>query len=161
MVSSIDGRLISNRWTPPPAGVDADALFAPCDETAATLGADGWIVGRKTMESYASGVSASPSATGRGPRTPQVVARDGRDIAVVSDPAGKLRYDRNTAGGDLIVTVLGETVSDTYLAELCDLGSGNPVPGSRVWGSVAPAPTFGLRRAGRRIRDCGASASIL
>jgi hypothetical protein len=55
MVSSIDGRLLVDRWTPPAAGVDEDIVLR-YDEVAARFDADGWIVGRATMD----GLTGSP-----------------------------------------------------------------------------------------------------
>jgi hypothetical protein len=46
MLTSVDGRLLVDRWTPPASGIDADRLRRHYDEAAATFGADGWIVGR-------------------------------------------------------------------------------------------------------------------
>jgi len=49
-MSSIDGRLLADRWTAPAAGIDADTLRQHYEQVAARFDADGWIVGRKTME---------------------------------------------------------------------------------------------------------------
>jgi hypothetical protein len=67
----------------------------------------------------------SPRATGasaNGARRPHVADRKGRDLAVALNPRGVLHYGRDDAGGDHIVAVLGENVSDAYLAELREDG---------------------------------------
>jgi 5-amino-6-(5-phosphoribosylamino)uracil reductase len=57
MVSSIDGRLLVDRWTPPPSGVDSNIIHNTYDRVAARFEADGWIVGRESMEGYAKGTT--------------------------------------------------------------------------------------------------------
>src|SRR5271157_203817 len=122
MMSSIDGRLLADRWSAPAAGIGADALFRHYDQVAARLDADGWIAGRKTMQGYANGSARTPRAVGDNPRGPYIADRKGRDIAVAVDPRGKLHYGQDNASGDHIVAVVGEQVSDSYLAELREDG---------------------------------------
>ena len=122
MVSSIDGRLLPDRWTQPAQGVDRAALFRHYDETAARFEADGWMVGRKTMAAYARGSARPVAAGGAIPRAPHVAERKGRDLAVALDPRGVLHYGQDNAGGDAIVAVLGEAAPDPYLAELREDG---------------------------------------
>jgi hypothetical protein len=47
MMSSIDGPLLVDRWSPPAAVVDDRVLRGHYDKTAARFDADGWIVGQK------------------------------------------------------------------------------------------------------------------
>jgi hypothetical protein len=70
MVSSIDERLLMDRWTRPAAGMAADIAHRTYDQIAARFDADGWIVGRKTMESFAEGTARMQSLK-------QVKARSG------------------------------------------------------------------------------------
>ncbi len=122
MMSSIDGRLLNARWTPPAAGIDAAALWRHYEQVAARFEADGWFVGRKTMEAYAKGATRTPSMVADKLRDPYIADWKGRDIAVAVDPRGSLHYGRDNAGGDHIVAVVGERVSDSYLAELREDG---------------------------------------
>jgi len=117
MVSSVDGRLLVHRWTKPAAGIEADIL-GHYDQTAARLDADGWMVGRKTMEDFAKGTAQAPTLPPVRQRTPYIGKRMGRDVAVAIDPRGKLHYGQDNAGGDHIIVVLAEDVPDEYLAEL-------------------------------------------
>jgi 5-amino-6-(5-phosphoribosylamino)uracil reductase len=122
MISSVDGRLLADRWTPPAAGVDADVLRQHYDWVAARFGADGWIVGRRTMQGYANGMARAVDATGDGLRDMYIADRKSRDVAVAIDPHGKLHYGKDNVGGDHVVAVLGEQVTDPYLAELREDG---------------------------------------
>jgi riboflavin biosynthesis pyrimidine reductase len=122
MVSSVDGRLLVDRWTPPAAGIHADIVHRTYDQVASRFDADGWIVGRKSMEGYAKGKARLPGTIPDDLRAPHFADRRGRDVAVAMDPHGRLHYGRDDAGGDHIVAVLGEQVTDEYLAELREDG---------------------------------------
>jgi 5-amino-6-(5-phosphoribosylamino)uracil reductase len=122
MMSSIDGGLLPDRWTPPASGGKRDTLFRHYDVVAARFGADGWIVGRKTMQAYAKGSPRAAGGIHGAVRRPHVADRKGRNLAVALDPRGVLHYGRDDAGSDHIVAVLGENVSDAYLAELREDG---------------------------------------
>jgi riboflavin biosynthesis pyrimidine reductase len=123
MWSSIDGRLFPDRWTTPAAGIEAETLWAHYEEVASHFGSDGWIVGRKTMEEM---IESRPprrlSPAGGDLRSTHVADRKGRDVAVAIDPHGKLHYGQDNSGGDHIIAVLSEDVSDDYLAELREDG---------------------------------------
>ncbi len=118
MVSSVDGRLLTNRWTAPAAGIDRKTLFGYYDQVAARFDAEGWIVGRKSMEPYTKGTPRTVELTAGNLHETYVADRKDRNIAVSVDPHGKLHYGQDNAGGDHIVAVLGEQITDTYLAEL-------------------------------------------
>ncbi len=91
MVSSIDGRLLVDRWSEPAAGIDGAMLRGHYDAVAARLDNQGWIVGRKTMEDYAKGTTRSATAT-TFPRENHIAERGERDIAVAIDLHGRLHY---------------------------------------------------------------------
>jgi 5-amino-6-(5-phosphoribosylamino)uracil reductase len=116
MATSIDGRLLVGRWTPPPSGIASNLIPRHYEALAARLDADGWLVGRKTMEHYADGQPRAFENASPVPRATHLAARSAGAVAV--DPRGKLHYGRNNIDGDHIVAVLGETVSDGYLVEL-------------------------------------------
>jgi hypothetical protein len=84
MVSSVDGRLLVNRWTPPAAGIDADIVHRTYEQVAARFDSGGWIVGRKTMEDFAEGIARTPREIPVGLRQTHIADRKGRDLAVGS-----------------------------------------------------------------------------
>ncbi len=84
--------------------------------------ADGWIVGRKTMNEMAKGTERNVVDAPKLPREPHVANRDGRKLAVAIDPSGRAHYGKDNVGGDHAVAGLGEQVSDTYLSELGEDG---------------------------------------
>lgn len=118
MVTSIDGRLHPSRFTAPAAGVDRALLRGHYDETAKMFRAEGWIVGRTTMQEIVKGALDTSPGAATSPREMFVGDRKGRDLAIAIDPHGKVHYGRDNVLGDHAVSVLGEQVSDAYLAEL-------------------------------------------
>lgn len=118
MISSIDGRLLVDRWSAPASGIKAATLRRHYEEVGAKFPADGWIVGRRTMQEIVEGTTRKVKASGVHPRETYIGNRKGRRIAVAIDPHGKLHYGQDHIGDDHVVAVLGEQVSDGYLAEL-------------------------------------------
>jgi riboflavin biosynthesis pyrimidine reductase len=118
MASSVDGRLLVDRWSPLAAGLPGDLIHRLYEETAAQLGGEGWIVGRTTMAEIAKGQPRQVESPDDDLRKTFFGKRGGRDLAVAVDPHGKIHYGRDDAGGDHLVAVLGEGVPDSYLAEL-------------------------------------------
>jgi 5-amino-6-(5-phosphoribosylamino)uracil reductase len=122
MMSSIDGRLLTRRWTRPAEGIRGDIVARLYEQVAARLGGDGFLIGRKTMEEFAGVTAHEPATGGDTARKIHVADRKGRAIAVVVDPRGKLSYAKDDASGDHIVAIVSETVSDDYLAALRKTG---------------------------------------
>lgn len=116
MMASVDGKLHPSRYSTPP-GIDPGVLHGHYDQTAATFGADGWMVGRVTMAEIVKD-QRPPSLGGTGPRVAWINPDRGTTVAVGLDPDGRLHYARPTLGADHIVAVLGDHVSDGYLADL-------------------------------------------
>jgi 5-amino-6-(5-phosphoribosylamino)uracil reductase len=122
MVSSVDGRLLVGRWTPPAKDIEAGLIHFHYDAVASRLGGEGWIVGRTTMVEIAKGKARTPAPFEGDLRRTHIADRKGRDLAVAIDPHGKVHYGEDNAGGDHVVAVLGEGVPDAYLAELREDG---------------------------------------
>jgi riboflavin biosynthesis pyrimidine reductase len=118
MGTSIDGRLHPSRFTRAAAGISTSALRGHYEAVAGRFAADGWIVGRKTMAEMAKGQPQDGAKAARLPREPHIGVRDEQSLAVAIDPRGRVHYGRSDLGGDHVVAVLGEEVSDAYLAEL-------------------------------------------
>ncbi|PWE38084.1 5-amino-6-(5-phosphoribosylamino)uracil reductase [Pseudomonas prosekii] len=118
MVSSIDGRLLVERWTPPAKGIDSEIVGRIYEEVAGRLDADGWIVGRKSMAPMTKGQPKEITVSSKVERSTFHGTRGERSIAVAIDPNGKLHYGRDNVGEEHAVAVLGHHVSDEYLAEL-------------------------------------------
>lgn len=123
MISSIDGRLIADRWTPIHGNSRKDLVLSVYEAAAARLGAQGWIVGRRTMEGMAQGARRPlDGAIRRDTHRAHVGEHHGRPLAVVIDPKGSLFHAGNTLGSEHVVAVLGESVPDPYLEHLREQG---------------------------------------
>ena len=113
MTPSIDGKIVAGNW---PSLKIASAAY---ERIATTFDADAWIVGRVSMAPYA-GRSRVPRRT-RKPRMPRrdfIADAKAQSYAIAIDPSGKLTWRSNAIDGEHVITVLGEGVSDDYLAFL-------------------------------------------
>lgn len=125
MVSSIDGRLLVDRFSAPAAGIDESVLRQHYDSVSKKFQADGWVVGRQTMDEVIEDFPRKERVVkliGDDLRGTYLADRKGRHLAVCFDPKGKCHYGQDNAYGDHIVAVLGEQVPDEYLAELREDG---------------------------------------
>ncbi len=123
MGTSIDGRLHPSRFTSPADGIFRDVLRGHYERIHDQFGADGWIVGRRTMSEMAKGAERPFTDAPRVVREAHIAARNGRKLAIGIDPLGRVHYGKDNIGGDHVVAVLGEEVSDAYLAELREDGA--------------------------------------
>ena len=112
MASSVDGRTLHSRWRP--KGSAADLFERVHDE----LAGDAWLVGRVTGQEFAKGKPYPASTKETLPRTPWFARRDAKAYGIVLDAHGKIGWGRSEIGGDPIVVVLSEAVSDAHLAGL-------------------------------------------
>jgi len=112
MASSVDGRTLPSRWRPKGSGGD---LFERVHDE---LGGDAWLVGRITGQEFAKGRAYPASTAETFPRQPWFAKRDAKAYGVVLDAQGKIGWGRSDIGGDPIVVVLCEDVSDAHLAGL-------------------------------------------
>jgi riboflavin biosynthesis pyrimidine reductase len=122
MGTSIDGRLHPSRFTRPASGISRDVLRGHYERIHESFEADGWIVGRKTMAEMAKGAERRIADARRVAREAHIAEHENRKLAVAIDPSGRVHYGKDNVGGDHVVAVLGEHVSDAYLAELREDG---------------------------------------
>ncbi|WP_213774564.1 dihydrofolate reductase family protein [Bradyrhizobium sp. dw_78] len=112
MASSVDGRTLHSRWRPKGT---AGALFEQVHDQ---LGGDAWLVGRVTGQEFAKGKAYAAATNEIFPRQAWFARRDAKAYGVVLDAHGKIAWGRSDIGGDPIVVVLTEQVSDAHLAGL-------------------------------------------
>ncbi|MET0220957.1 MAG: dihydrofolate reductase family protein [Tardiphaga sp.] len=110
MSSSVDGRTLPSRWRPKSSG----NLFEQVHDE---LAGDAWVIGRVTGQEFAKG-KPYPASTETFPREHWFATRKADAFGVVLDPHGKIGWGRADIGGDPIVVVLTEAVSDAHLAGL-------------------------------------------
>ena len=113
MVTSIDGRVWASRWRPEENRMSG--LFERLHER---LGNGSWLIGRVTGSEYAKAESYPAQTDERFPREPWVARPDAAAYGIALDAEGKIAWGRSDIGGDPIVAVLTEQVSDAHLAGL-------------------------------------------
>ena len=113
MVTSIDGRVWASRWRP--AENRMPGLFERLHEK---LGNGSWLIGRVTGSEYAKGDRYPDRAAEHFPREPWFARRNAAAYGIAIDAQGKIAWGRSDIGGDPIVVVLTEAVSDAHLAGL-------------------------------------------
>ncbi|HUO00076.1 MAG TPA: dihydrofolate reductase family protein [Bradyrhizobium sp.] len=113
MSSSIDGRTLLSHWRP--KGAAAGGLFEKLHDE---LAGDAWLIGRVTGQEFAKGSTYPAAIDASFPRESWFAGRDAKAYGVVLDAHGKIAWGRSDIGGDPIVVVLTENVSDAHLAGL-------------------------------------------
>jgi 2,5-diamino-6-(ribosylamino)-4(3H)-pyrimidinone 5'-phosphate reductase len=117
MTPSVDGRIVTTSWDVP------RAVYSEYERLAGTFDADGWIIGRISMEPYA-GKTKIPRGGAKEPipRKDFIARRDAKSYAIALDPSGKLTWKSSSIDEEHVITVLTEQVSDDYLAFLQSKG---------------------------------------
>lgn len=112
MAASVDGRILPDRWRP--RGMEGDLY----ERLHSRIAARAWLIGRVTGQEFAEALAYAGSTNARFPREPWFASRDAPTYAVVFDAHGKIAWGRPDIGGDPLVVVLAENVSDAHLAGL-------------------------------------------
>jgi riboflavin biosynthesis pyrimidine reductase len=117
MVASVDGRTLTSRWRP-----EDPSRRETFERLHERLAVDAWLVGRITGQEYATR-DAYPNRTDpHFPREPWFARSDAAAYGIILDSHGKITWGRGEIGGDPIVVVLTENVSDAHLAGLREDG---------------------------------------
>jgi riboflavin biosynthesis pyrimidine reductase len=113
MASSIDGRIVTSRWRP--EGHDPGPSY---ERLHSTFDADAWLIGRITGQDYAKMDRYPDTSKQTFPREAWFVTRDAESFAIVLDKDGRIAWGRSDIGGDPLVVVMCNHVSDAHLAGL-------------------------------------------
>ena len=119
IMSSVDGRLLTERWTDPFDGKSKGELMGIYAAIGRKLDTDAWMFGKKTLqEGY------FPKKFHTSDKTPLVhpisylAHKTSSRLFVVIDPDADILYESSTVRGDRIVTILPETAPAAYLEHL-------------------------------------------
>jgi riboflavin biosynthesis pyrimidine reductase len=126
MNTSIDGRIHHSRWRP--SANRQPGLFERLHEE---LGNGSWLIGRVTGSEFAKGTAYPHHTSETYPREPWFARRDAGAYGIALDAEGKIAWGRADIGGDPIVAVLTEQVSDAHLAGLRQEGVSYVFAGKR------------------------------
>ena len=122
MMSTIDGRQETERWSEPFDGKKKEDLFTPYFDVRGEIGVTHSIIGRTTVQKDFQ-VNDYPVKN----KTPAdkfesfVADKKFEHTFVVMDSKGRCGYEKNDLEGSGIIAVLGENVSAEYLAHLRSL----------------------------------------
>ena len=117
MMSSVDGRIRPDRWHP---SVEERGVYERLHNE---LGGDAWLVGRVTGQEVASREAPYPPYTGAPLGRENWFAVNSADAgAGALDAGGKIAWGRGEVGGDPLVVVLTQAVSDSHLVGLREDG---------------------------------------
>ncbi len=115
MCTSLDGKIIGQRWGKLPGYKHEGDLF---ETTAASFGIGAWLVGTTTMDEFDGRKGKLPKARNAVPRCDHIANKNARRLAIGADAKGVLRFQENEVGGDHVVLLVTERVSNDYLAHL-------------------------------------------
>lgn len=115
MCTSLDGKIIGDRWGKLPGPKQAADLF---ETTAASFGIGAWLVGTTTMDEFDGPKKKLPRAPKNFVRRDHVANRNAKSFGIGTDAKGLLRFKHNEVGGDHVVLLVTDRVSNDYLAHL-------------------------------------------
>ena len=115
MCTTIDGKILGERWGKLPGGSDSSKLF---ESTANTFGIHAWLVGTTTMREFSHRDFALPAAAQVIERVDYVAEPKAKRFGIGTDAKGVLRFKRSDVNGDHVVVLISEQVSNDYLAHL-------------------------------------------
>lgn len=116
MIPSVDGRIMTRDWKLP------DAAYGHYDSAAATFRADAWMVGRISMQPYAS-AQACAGASGAVPAGDHIARTKTKKFAVVMDPSAKLEFRNGEIDGEHVISLVSPAAPAGRLAALRREGS--------------------------------------
>jgi 2,5-diamino-6-(ribosylamino)-4(3H)-pyrimidinone 5'-phosphate reductase len=145
MMASVDGRIVTDGW---PLSKTERGEY---ERVHASYDAQGWLVGRVTMERHFAAGARTDAELARehagAPREDFVAPGEHQSFAFAVDARGKLIWESGEIDGDHLVTILTERVSDDYLASLRERGVSYLLAGS---GQGVDLP-LALRKIGERL----------
>lgn len=121
-MSSVDGRLLPSRWTPPFDGTDPGKLFAEYAAIGRQLETDAWMFGKATAREAFPDQFMPKSDSHPEPGTIHVGNRDSARFFITVDPDADIFYTSDRLRGDNIVTILGTNATEDYLEMLEEKG---------------------------------------
>ena len=119
IMGSVDGRLLTERWTEPFNGKSKGELMGIYAAIGRRLNADAWMFGKNTLcEGYFPKKFHTRDATPLAHPVSYVADKTSTCLFVVADPDADILYESSTVRGDSIVAILPETAPAFYLEYL-------------------------------------------
>jgi 2,5-diamino-6-(ribosylamino)-4(3H)-pyrimidinone 5'-phosphate reductase len=115
MCASVDGKIMGGRWGKLPGYKHEGDLF---ETTAASFGIGAWLVGTTMMDEFDGRKMKLPRAPKSFKRGDHIARPKAKTLGIGTDGKGVLRFQHNEVGGDHVVLLVTERVSNDYLAHL-------------------------------------------
>ena len=115
MCTTVDGKILGDRWGKLPGQKHESDLF---ETTAASFGIGAWLVGTTTMDEFDGRKVKLPRAKKTVARRDYIANPKAKTLAIGADAKGVLRFQENEVGGDHVVLLVTDRVSNDYLAHL-------------------------------------------
>src|SRR3974390_1809029 len=109
MCTSIDGRILGHRWGKLRGYKHESDLF---ETTAASFGIGAWLVGTTTMDEFDGPKVKLRAAPKSFVRQDFIANKSAKRLAIGSDAKGVLRFQDNEVGGDHVVILVTDRVSN-------------------------------------------------
>lgn len=120
-MSSVDGRLIAERWTAPYKG-ERTELLNVYSEIGRELDTDAWMLGKNTVRAiFPEKFNASRTAIASNTPAVFIGERCSERMFIIADPEGDILFTSATLRGDNILVILGRNVMEEYLAHLREM----------------------------------------
>lgn len=118
-MGSVDGRLLTDRWTEPWQGESKGELMGRYAAAGRQLNTDAWMFGKNTLREGYFPQRFQPAALAPAARpVPFVARRSSARLFVVADPEADILYESSEVRGDNMAVILPETAPADYLAYL-------------------------------------------
>ena len=122
-MSSVDGRLLTDRWTQPYGGKSKNELLGVYASAGRRLATDAWMFGKNTLvEGFFRKKFHAADLTPPAHHAAYEARRSSHRMFIVADPDADILFDSPAVRGDDIVTILPETAPALYLEELRRIG---------------------------------------
>ena len=119
MCTTVDGKILGHRWGKLPGYKHESDLF---ETTAASFGIGAWLVGTTTMDEFDGQKKKLPPAKHSVVHRDFIANKNARRLAIGTDAKGVLRFQENEVGGDHVVLLVTDRVSNDYLTHLQTVG---------------------------------------
>lgn len=117
-MSSVDGRLLPERWTPPFDGRRRSELTAIYAQIGAALKTDAWMFGLSTARAFLPLRFVPKSDLRTMPHEPYIAPRTSERLFVFAAPECDVYFNTDKVRGDDIAVILSEKATDEYLEHL-------------------------------------------
>lgn len=121
-MSSVDGRVLNDRWSEPFDGTPRRELTKIYSSLAASLETDAWMFGLNTARAFLPLKFVHKNKTCTMPHEPYLAPRTSGRLFILADPDAGIYYNVSKVRGDDIAVILRDDVSDEYLMHLRKAG---------------------------------------